>query len=120
LPSNYGGGFAKILPDGTAAADALKRCKVSIVLNPDLENRIAAKVRSGRYNSPVEVIQEGLDLLEARDAVPQIAIAQDETPIWETIVGIGMKVPEEEWKQVPADLARNLDHYLYGSPKPSE
>lgn len=26
-------------------------------------------------------------------------------------------VPAEEWDKVPADLAENLDHYLYGSPK---
>jgi hypothetical protein len=26
-------------------------------------------------------------------------------------------VPEEDWADVPADLARNHEHYLYGSPK---
>ena len=90
------------------------------LLNPDIEQRIAIKVQSGRYRSPVEVIQEGLDLLEARDAVPQSPGAQNEPPIWETIVGIGQAIPEEEWSWLPADLARNVEHYLYGSPKVSE
>ena len=93
---------------------------MGILLNPDIEQRIAIKVQSGRYRSPVEVIQEGLDLLEARDAVPQSPVAQNETPIWETIVGIGRAIPEEEWARLPADLARNVDHYLYGSPKVTE
>ncbi len=29
------------------------------------------------------------------------------------------QVPEAAWQQVPTDLAQNLDHYLYGSPKES-
>jgi len=93
---------------------------MSILLNPELEQRIAVKVQSGRYRSPDEVIEEGLDLLEARDCAPTTSAAQDETPIWETIAEIGKKIPEEEWAGVPTDLARNLEHYLYGSPKASE
>lgn len=38
-------------------------------------------------------------------------------PIWETIAELGRTVPDEEWAKVPADLAENLDHYLYGEPK---
>lgn len=29
-------------------------------------------------------------------------------------------VPDSEWDKVPTDLARNLDHYLYGAPKEDE
>jgi Arc/MetJ-type ribon-helix-helix transcriptional regulator len=93
---------------------------VGIILNPDIEQRIAVKVKSGRYRSPVEVIQEGLDLLEARDAVPHSPVAQNEAPIWETVAGIGQAIPEAEWARLPADLARNVDHYLYGSLKAPE
>ncbi len=90
---------------------------MGILLNPDLEQRIAIKVQSGRYRSPAEVIQEGLDLLEARDADQRTPAAQNEAPVWETIVSLGEKLSAEEWAQVPADLARNVDHYLYESPK---
>jgi Arc/MetJ-type ribon-helix-helix transcriptional regulator len=93
---------------------------MSILLNPDLEQRIAAKVESGLYQSPAEVIEEGLDLLDARDATEHDAADHDETPIWETIVRIGKEVPEGEWSRLPTDLSKNLDHYLYGSPKVSE
>lgn len=93
---------------------------MGILLNPDLEHRIAAKVESGRYRSPDDVIEEGLDLLEARDAVAQPPTEQNEPPIWKTIVMLGQKASAEEWSQAPADLGSNLDHYLYNSSKTSE
>jgi len=92
---------------------------VSILLNPDLEQRIAIKVQSGRYQSPAEVIQEGLDLLEARDDATQNSL-NGEPPVWETIVSLGRQISEKEWARIPTDLAQNVDHYLYGTPKASE
>ncbi len=41
----------------------------------------------------------------------------DDRPIWEVIAEIGASIPDEEWKKVPTDLARNYKHYLYGAPK---
>jgi hypothetical protein len=38
-------------------------------------------------------------------------------PIWEIVAEMGAEIPEEEWKKVPTDLARNHDHYLYGAAK---
>lgn len=40
---------------------------MGILLNPELESRIAAKVQSGRYRSADEVVEKGLELLDARD-----------------------------------------------------
>lgn len=36
-------------------------------------------------------------------------------PLWETVAALGASIPDEEWRDVPRDLAQNLDHYLYGS-----
>jgi len=33
---------------------------------------------------------------------------------------IRAQVPAEEWKKLPTDLSKNIDHYLYGSPKVEE
>ncbi|MGJ3247084.1 MAG: hypothetical protein ACFE0I_13555 [Elainellaceae cyanobacterium] len=30
------------------------------------------------------------------------------------------QVPDEEWKKLPTDLSKNIDHYLYGAPKVDE
>ena len=38
-------------------------------------------------------------------------------PLWEKIVERGKRIPPEELTNFPSDGARNLDHYLYGSPK---
>jgi hypothetical protein len=37
--------------------------------------------------------------------------------IWETALEIGSSIPDSEWAKVPADLSKNVDHYLYGAPK---
>jgi Arc/MetJ-type ribon-helix-helix transcriptional regulator len=93
---------------------------MSILLNLDLEHRIAAKVETGQYLSPAQVIEQGLDLLEARDAATQASKVSSEPPIWETIASLGQQVPEDEWARIPTDMAQNVDHYLYGSSKASE
>ena len=41
-------------------------------------------------------------------------------PIWERVADISAQVPLEEWEALPKDLSKNLDHYLYGSPKEDE
>lgn len=38
-------------------------------------------------------------------------------PIWEIAAEIAGTVPDGEWQRLPADLSKNLDHYLYGAPK---
>lgn len=37
--------------------------------------------------------------------------------IWEQIAERGKRIPPEELANFPTDGARNLHHYLYGSPK---
>ena len=38
-------------------------------------------------------------------------------PVWELVVELGAKIPEEEWAKVPDDASINFKHYLYGAPK---
>jgi antitoxin ParD1/3/4 len=45
---------------------------MEITLTPDLENLINEKVRSGLYNSPSEVVREGLRLLKEQDELKRI------------------------------------------------
>lgn len=55
--------------------------------------------------------EEELEDLEYDPTVPLI---------WEQVVAIGARIPREEWKKVPKDLSKNLDHYLHGAPKEKE
>jgi antitoxin ParD1/3/4 len=54
------------------------RLTKQIKLTPHLERLIEERVRSGRYESPSEVIREGLRLIEERDAVLSSVRAQVE------------------------------------------
>ncbi len=38
-------------------------------------------------------------------------------PLWERAAELRESIPQEEWDKVPTDGARQLDHYLHGSPK---
>ncbi len=38
-------------------------------------------------------------------------------PVWRVAVELGERVSEDVWADVPTDLSKNIDHYLYGSPK---
>lgn len=41
------------------------------------------------------------------------AFVEGVKPIWETIAEIGASAPDEAWAEVPSDLSKRLDHYLY-------
>ena len=49
---------------------------MNVHLTPELEQLVQSKVKSGRYNSPSEVVGEALRLLEQRDEV--FALRKDE------------------------------------------
>ena len=89
---------------------------MNISLSPELERLIAEKVRSGQYRSADEVIREGLELLQAKDtAVAHAEVSKESESLADIFTSIANEVPESEWKLLPSDLSKNLDHYLYGS-----
>ena len=53
---------------------------------------------------------------EVKDETPE----RQTPPIWQVAAEIAGQVSDEDWAKVPRDLARNVDHYLYGSPKKKE
>jgi len=93
---------------------------MGIILNPELERRIAEKLKGGEYTSAHELISKSLDLLDERDRASLPAAEGDSSSIWEVIEGISRSVPDEEWAKIPPDLSKNHDHYLYGAPKVEE
>ena len=91
---------------------------MKISLSPDVERLIAEKVSSGRYHSADEVVREGLELLQKQEdgshRPSSIAIKLDTA-----FEHIAKDVPDADWENVPSDLSKNLDHYLYGTNKTS-
>ena len=47
---------------------------MNIALTPEQEQLIAGKVASGHYQSPSQVIEEGLRLLEAQDQILDLGL----------------------------------------------
>jgi antitoxin ParD1/3/4 len=92
---------------------------MNIPLSPELERLIAEKLRSGRYQSADEVIREGLELLRGKDEAVRTETSKNSGTLADLFSAIAKDVPEEAWAQLPSDLSKNLDHYLYGSEKTS-
>lgn len=59
---------------------------MTITLTPDLEDFVKSKVAAGRYRSVIEVIQQGLRLLEDMESIPDLPISELRAQI---AVGIG-------------------------------
>jgi Arc/MetJ-type ribon-helix-helix transcriptional regulator len=97
---------------------------MGIPLNPELERRITEKVSSGRYKSADELIEKSLDLLDAQHPAGAGAVDAEDTgrtePIWERVIRLGERIPDEAWADVPTDLSKNWEFYRYGAPKESE
>lgn len=49
---------------------------MNITLPPELENLINEKVKSGKYDSPGEVVREGLRLLKEQDELKRIRLEE--------------------------------------------
>jgi hypothetical protein len=83
-----------------------------LTLDQPLQVANSAKVRVIVLLSEDEAISSNGDRTEASDS--QDFSAQS---FLSMIDEIRAQVPEEEWKKLPIDLSKNVDHYLYGAPK---
>ena len=54
---------------------------MNVSLTPELEELIQERVRSGRYTSASEVVREALRLLQDRDELRQLRIAELRTKV---------------------------------------
>ncbi|MFN7715766.1 MAG: hypothetical protein ACK5QS_09845 [Pseudanabaenaceae cyanobacterium] len=75
-------------------------------------------------HSPEPLVKEVLDFLlfvRSRNypfVEPEVGDCQTPPqPIWEFAQELMQDAPPEELAKLPADSARNHDHYLYGAPK---
>jgi len=50
---------------------------------------------------------------EAREGMPEEPL----TPFWKKALEASERIPEAELDRLPPDLAAQVDHYIYGTPK---
>jgi hypothetical protein len=100
-----------------------------IDVSKDVEHAINAAVQSGQFASAGEMIDTLVHEYQRRTR-PQPATqeAADKTAfdvasragligVLDMVDELRKNVPPEEFSKLPTDGARQLDHYLYGSPK---
>ena len=92
---------------------------MKVSLSPEVQRLIEEKVGTGRYRSADEVVREGLELLRRRDEGAMSRPSNHSGNLAGAFETIAKTVPDKDWENVPADLSKNLDHYLYGRPKTS-
>lgn len=54
---------------------------------------------------------------EKTKPLPAQVSTKPEKPIWEKFIEAGQEIPDAELDHLPTDLAAQVDHYLYGTPK---
>jgi putative addiction module CopG family antidote len=81
-------------------------------------------IKSGRFASADQMIDEALRLLKEHDQAPAESPKADtgeatstHKPIWEVAADLRTSIPEEEWAKLPVDGAEQHDHYIYGTQK---
>ncbi len=100
---------------------------MTIHLPDDLESKVRAAVVHGDFASEDDMVATVLrDYLQRQqqqtspqspaDSRPS-EIHASRKPLWERAAELRKTIPEEEWAKLPSDGARQLDHYIYGSPK---
>jgi len=65
-------------------------------------------------------ISYNLDILTSPENIQDNNIDHKCSDIWEIAEKISQQIPDEEWRKIPTDLSKNLDHYLYGTSKIKE
>jgi hypothetical protein len=81
-------------------------------LSRELEIKLAATLEQ-----PAGQGSTGAMKVREQPAASHEATALTYKPIWEVAAEIRKSIPAEEWAKLPTDGARQLDHYIYGSPK---
>lgn len=73
------------------------------------------------FASLLDRVRAGAEVVIEHDSRPVALLrpALPSEPIDKVFAAIAQDVPDEDWSRVPTDLSKNLDHYLYGSPKVS-
>ncbi|HVP10599.1 MAG TPA: hypothetical protein VMV94_05345 [Phycisphaerae bacterium] len=92
---------------------------VRIDIDDDLKAFLEAQAGQHGYSSVGEYLRALLREVQQRQTAERAAAVDgaNGTAPWEIALSIGAAVPQEAWDNVPTDLSKNIDHYLYGSPR---
>jgi len=80
---------------------------------------ISAEEAASDFAALLNHVRAGDEVVIEHDARPVAVLrAASSAPSLDiTFAAIARDVPDKEWERVPTDLAKNLDHFLYGTSK---
>ena len=80
---------------------------------------VSAAEAASDFAALLDRIRAGDEVVIEHDARPLAVLrpAAHRSSLEQAFEAIAQEVPDEEWQRVPSDLAKNLDHYLYGTSK---
>jgi hypothetical protein len=117
-----GGKFSLLLPDGRSANGRFSQAQESLVLEALSRHRDARLRIKGiaEFNEFDRTLRR---VIRVDDAVivagGENANATPAKPIWETLAEIGALAPVKVWEDMPTDLSKRVDDYLYRRDKPN-
>jgi prevent-host-death family protein len=82
---------------------------------------VSAAEAASDFAALLDRVRAGDEVVIEHEARP-IAVLRPAAPapsLEKAFAVIAQEVPDEDWERGPADLAKNLDHYLYGTTKAS-
>jgi antitoxin (DNA-binding transcriptional repressor) of toxin-antitoxin stability system len=82
---------------------------------------ISAADAASDFAALLDHVRAGDEVVIEHDARP-VAVLRAAAPqptLDKAFAAIAQEVPDEEWRRVASDLAKNLDHYVYGTSKVS-
>ena len=118
LQVNIPAGTFELWPDGET--------KITVVFTPELERRVIGAMTyrtfarlqvQGRGEFADGKLQRIAKIHQTKTVLDKRETPPGHRPIWEKIADIMKDAPREELAKLPKDLAKNHDHYLYGTPK---
>jgi predicted transcriptional regulator len=89
----------------------------SVELDGPLKRRVADCAQASGM-TPTDVVRQALEQYLAAHGTNGGGIGQKpRRPLAEIADAISAHIPEEEWAKLPADLAKNFEHYRHGYPR---
>lgn len=81
----------------------------------EILRRLGFETRYAREQGNIEIEGTERKAAASRRTPHEVPSEKKSGSILEMVSAVTREVPEREWERVPADLSKNVDHYLYGS-----
>ncbi len=118
-----GGQFTLVLDNGETSGGRFNPEQEALVLEALRHHReVRLRVRGkGEFNQADRSLRRLIQVEHIEIATAGPANYDDSVPpIWEVVSQIGAEAPRGTWDNVPPDLSKRLDEYIYGTPPSSQ